>query len=257
MTSEAASSTADDIAGRVAVVVGAAGGIGRAIVARLAEAGCRLALVDRNEAALDEVAEGLGLGPRAVTCPADITDRPQVEQMAAAVDRGFGAVHILVNAAGINTRQRTLADISAEQWERVVAVNLSGVFHCTHALLDLMRRSGGGIVVSIVSTASQLVSPGAGVAYCASKRALLSFTQSLNIEQGRYGIRACALSPGEVDTPLIDVRPGTHSPERRAAMLRPGDVAEAVYYVVSRPARVTVSELVIFPSSQVSGIYTV
>lgn len=242
--------------GRVAVVVGAAGGIGRAVASRLARAGCRLALVDREGQALEALLSDLGLEQAAMALPANITDRAQVDRMAAQVEQHFGGVQILVNSAGINTKTRTLADLSAEQWEQVIAVNLGGVFHCTQALLPLLKRSGG-TVVNIVSTAAYLVSAGAGTHYSAAKRALLSLTESINIEQGRHGIRACAVSPGEVDTPLIAQRPQPTSPERRAAMLRPQDVAEAVHYVVTRPRRVTITELVMFPSAQISGIYVV
>jgi len=238
-------------------VVGAAGGIGRAVVVRLARAGCELALVDVEGEGLGSVVEELGLGEAVGCYVTDITERGQVEQMAGGVEARFGRVDILVNAAGTNTKERTLGDMSAEQWERVIAVNLSGVFHCTRALLPLMRKGGGGMIVNIVSTAGGLASPGAGTHYCAAKRGLLSLTESINVEQGRYGIRACAISPGEVDTPLIEKRPELPSAERRAGMLRPEDVGEAVYYVVTRPARVTVSELVIWPSAQAAGLYVV
>ena len=244
------------IAGQVAVVIGAAGGIGRAVAARLGAAGCRLALVDLEGAALQAAARELGL-EGALALPADITRAEEVAGAARAVAEAWGGADILVNAAGINTRERTLEDLSAEQWEQVIGVNLTGVFHCTRAFLPLMRRRGGGAIVTVVSTAAGLVSPGAGTHYCAAKRALLSLTESINLEQGKHGIRACALSPGEVDTPLVDRRPEPPSAERRAAMLRPADVAEAVYFVVSRPPRVTISDLVIWPSAQISGKYVV
>jgi NAD(P)-dependent dehydrogenase (short-subunit alcohol dehydrogenase family) len=244
---------AEGIDGRVAVVVGAAGGIGRACARRLAAAGARLALLDADESALEAVREELASAASPQVVRADVTDRGQVDRAAEAVRSSLGGADILVNAAGINTKQRTLADISPEQWESVIGVNLNGVFHCTQAFLPMMIQGGGGIIVTIVSTASPLVSPGAGAHYCAAKRALLSLTESINIEHGRNGIRACAISPGEVDTSFVDHRPEVPSAERRATMLKAGDVAEAVYYVVTRPARVTISDLVIWPSAQISG----
>jgi NAD(P)-dependent dehydrogenase (short-subunit alcohol dehydrogenase family) len=249
--------TSESLAGRVAVVVGAAGGIGREIAARLASAGCQLALIDLDSERLDEVIGTLGIDSTALPCAADITQRAAVDRAAQAVEERFGRADILVNTAGINTRERTLADMSPAQWEHVIAVDLNGVFHCTQAFLSLMRRGGGGTIVTIASTAARLVSPGAGTHYCAAKRALLSLTESVNIEQSAHGIRACTIVPGEVDTPLVDKRPEPPGPERRAAMLRPMDVAEAVYYVVTRPARVTVSEVVIWPTSQISGVHVV
>lgn len=210
-------------------------------------------MLDVDGRALEAVSAELDGQHSPLLVEVDITQRRQVDHAADAVKSAFGTVDILVNAAGINTKQRTLADMSAEQWEKVMAVNLNGVFHCTQAFLPIMVEGGGGIIVTIVSTASRLVSPGAGAHYCAAKRALLSLTESINIERGRNGIRACAISPGEVDTPLVDQRPEVPSAERRAAMLKAGDVAEAVHYVVTRPARVTVSDLVIWPSAQASG----
>ncbi len=247
----------ESIAGRVAVVVGAAGGIGRATAERLGAAGCRLALVDVDGDALELVGRELGLREAPLVCAADITDRAQVDRVAAEVAERLGGVDILVNAAGINTKQRTLAEMSAEQWEQVIAVDLNGVFHCTQAFLEVMRRGEGGVVVTVVSTAARLVSPGAGTHYCAAKRALLSLTESLNMEEGKHGIRACAVCPGEVDTSFVDNRPEPPGEERRAAMLQPGDVAEAVYYVVTRPARVVVSDVVMWSAAQVSGVHVV
>ena len=244
------------LTGRVAVIAGAAGGIGKAIAARLGNAGCWLALLDLDRGGLEAAAGELGVEDTALIVPVDVTNLDQVQAAARAVEERFGRADILVNSAGTNTKQRTLDDMSPEQWEHVVNVNLNGVFYCTYAFLPLLRENGGS-VVTIASTAAHLVSAGAGTHYCAAKRALLSFSESINIEQGKYGIRACAISPGEVNTALIDKRPAPPGPERRAAMLQPLDVAEAVYYVVTQPARVTISDLVIWPSAQISGTYVV
>ena len=245
-----------DIRDRVAVVVGAAGGIGRAIAARLGAAGCRLALVDLDGFALGETAQGLGLGEPPLTFAANITDRPQVDAVAASVKDAFGAVDLLVNAAGTNTPERTLDTMSPEQWEKIVAVNLTGPFHCVQAFLPLLRERGA-VIVTIASTTGILVSPGGGAHYCAAKRALLSLNESINMEQAKHGIRACAILPGEVNTPLLDKRPTPPSAERRAVVLTPGDVAEAVYFVATRPPHVTISDLVIWPTVQIAGIHTV
>jgi NAD(P)-dependent dehydrogenase (short-subunit alcohol dehydrogenase family) len=240
----------------VAVIAGGAGGIGMAVAARMSAAGCRIALLDVRQPALDAAVGALARGDSAMAVRADITELAQVRAAAQSVQERFGRVDILVNSAGTNTKQRTLDDMTPEQWKHVIDVNLNGVFHCTFAFLPLLRRNGGSIV-TIVSGAAHRTSAGAGTHYCASKRALLAFTESINLEQGRHGIRACAISPGEVDTPLIDRRPRLPSPERRAAMLQPTDVAEAVYFAVSQPARVTVSDIIIWPSAQISGTYVV
>ncbi len=248
--------TTDSIAGHVAVVVGAAGGMGQAIVGRLGAAGCRLVLIDLEPGALDGVVRDLSLKDSAITIPADITDPNQIASAAQAASARFGGVDILINAAGTNTKQRTLDDLSPEQWERVIAVNLSGVFHCTQAFLPLLKQQRG-IVITIASTAALRGTPGGGTAYCASKRALISLNESINAEQGKHGVRACVICPGEVDTPLIEKRPVLPSAERRAAMLKPEDIADTVHFIVTRPPHVTISDLVVWPSAQISGTYTV
>jgi NADP-dependent 3-hydroxy acid dehydrogenase YdfG len=247
----------ESLDGRVAVIVGAGGAMGGETAARLGEAGCGLALVDLDEGALQRVAAALDPAGDVLVAAADITDRAQVDGAAASVRERFGRADILVNAAGVNTKERTLADMSPGQWEYVIAVNLNGVFHCTQAFLPLMRESGGGIVVTISSGAGRSASAGAGTHYCASKRALLSLNESIIQEQGRHGVRACVISPGEVDTPFVDNRPEPPSDERRATMLRAADVAEAIHWVVTRPARVTVSEICIWSTAQAAGIYTI
>lgn len=246
----------DSLADRVAVIIGAAGGMGQAIVERFSAAGCRLALIDLEPEALDRMVRNLSLGDSAIVIPADITDRTQIARAVQAVSARFGGVDILINAAGTNTKQRTLDDLSPEQWERVIDINLSGVFHCTQAFLPLLKQQRG-IVVTIASTAALRATPGGGTAYCASKRALISLNESINAEQGKYGVRACVICPGEVDTPLIEKRPVLPSAERRAAMLKPDDIADTVHFIVTRPPHVTISDLVIWPSAQISGTYTV
>jgi NAD(P)-dependent dehydrogenase (short-subunit alcohol dehydrogenase family) len=245
----------DSIEGKVAVVVGGAGLIGRAVAARLGESGCCLALIDVDKRTTERAREELGL--RGATFAADVTKRAQVEAAAAQVREQFGGLDILVNAAGINTKQRTLDDMSPEQWERVIAVDLTGVFHSTQAFLEMMKERGGGVVVTIASAAGLMATAGAGVAYCAAKRALLSLTESINAEQARHGIRACAINPGEVDTPLLDQRPQPPSEARRAAALRPGDVAAAVLFAITQPPRVTVTEITLYPSAQLAGSYEI
>lgn len=147
--------------------------------------------------------------------------------------------------------------MSPDQWERVIAVDLNGVFHSIQAFLPMLVARGGGSIVTISSAAGVVTTPGAGAHYCAAKRALISLNESVNLEQARNGIRACVICPGEVNTPLVDQRPNPPSPERRAAVLQPGDIAEAVHFVVTRPPRVTISDLVVWPSAQLSGTYVI
>jgi NAD(P)-dependent dehydrogenase (short-subunit alcohol dehydrogenase family) len=164
--------------------------------------------------------------------------------MAATVLGRFSTIDVLVNAAGTNMTRRSLAEYSAASFDEVLATNLQGVVRCTMAFLPAMRRQGGTII-NINSEAGRLASARAGAAYVASKFGLTGFTQTLNLEERANRIRACSIFPGDVDTPLVDRRPNPPPPEARAKFLRPEDIANAAWFVVSMPPHAVVEELLI------------
>lgn len=234
--------------GKIAVVTGAGSGIGRATAKELAAVGARVVLIGRRRSPLEETA---ALLPREASwaCPADVTDRSQVDELFEDVRKRWDTVDILVNNAGVNTPRRSLGDIPPEDWARVLDVNLTGVFHCTRAAVAQMRGRGGR-VVSIGSVSGLRSSAGGGIAYATSKFGLVGFTAALNREENPNDVYASAVHPGEVDTPILDDRPTPPTPEHRARMLRAEDVAEAVLFIVTRPPHVHVPEMVIRPKGQ-------
>ena len=127
-------------------------------------------------------------------------------------------------------------------------VNVAGVYNAAAAALPAMRRQGDGLIVNIASWAGRHHGYFAGVAYSASKHAVVSLNASINIEESKNGIRACAICPGEVATPILDLRPDPPSEEARALMLQPEDLAETVLYVARMPARACVNEILIGPT---------
>jgi NADP-dependent 3-hydroxy acid dehydrogenase YdfG len=157
-------------------------------------------------------------------------------------------VDVLLNNAGINTKARNLHNISLEDWRHVVAVNLSGSFYCARKALETMRRQRSGTIINLVSGAGRRASGLSGVAYSAAKAGQASLTQSINDEARGFGVRACSIYPGEVDTPIIDQRPVVPPPEARATMLQSEDVAAAILLVATLPPRATIEELVIRPT---------
>lgn len=189
-------------ADRVAIVTGAASGIGLAIATRFAADGHRVAILDRNAEAADAAAAGIeGEGGTAVGVAADVTDRGAVDAAVAAVIGRLGRPTILVNNAGLDCFQPFLA-VTIETWERVLAVNLTGTFHCCQAVLPGMVEAGWGRVVNISSSSAQggqpLMTP-----YVAAKAGVIGLTKALALEFGPKGITVNTIPPGFIDTPML------------------------------------------------------
>ncbi len=192
--------------GRVAVVTGASKGLGEAIARALAGAGARLALVARDRPQLERAAAALRAGgAEAEPYAADVRDETQVAALAAAVAARFGAVHILVNSAGVNLRKK-LTDFTLEEWRGVMDTNLTGVFLMCRAFLPLMKGQGYGRILNLTSIMSH-IALAERTAYCASKAGLVGLTRALALEVASEGITVNGISPGpfetEMNTPLL------------------------------------------------------
>lgn len=187
--------------GRVAVVTGASKGLGEAIAVALAAAGARLALVARDGGQLDRLAATLRAGgAEAEPFAADVRDETAVAALAAAVEARFGAVHILVNSAGVNVR-KNLTDFTLEEWRRVLDTNLTGVFLMCRAFLPLMKGQGYGRVLNLTSMMSH-IALAERTAYCASKAGLVGLTRALALEVASDGITVNGISPGPFETAM-------------------------------------------------------
>ncbi len=159
----------------------------------------------------------------------------------------FQEVDVLVNAAGTNVPRRSLEVLSREDYHWMMNTNLNGAYFCVQAFLPGMRSRKTGSIINIVSDAAKQASPKAGPAYSMSKFGMVGLTQSINAEERGNGIRACAILPGDIDTPLLDKRPSPPPPEARAKMLQPEDVAECALLAINLPSRATVEEILIRP----------
>ncbi len=231
---------------KTAVVTGAGSGAGRAVALALADAGWRVALVGRRCDALEATAKFSGAS-KPLVFPCDIQNGGEVSQMASAVLAEFKTVEVLVNAAGTNAPKRSLKELSEADYGTLMRTNLDGAYHCVQAFLPGMRARGSGTIVNIVSDAAKQASAKAGPAYVMSKFGLAGLTQSINAEERANGVRACAIFPGDIDTPLLDLRPAPPSAEARAKMLQAEDVAACVMLAVQLPARAIVEEILIRP----------
>jgi NAD(P)-dependent dehydrogenase (short-subunit alcohol dehydrogenase family) len=231
-----------------AVITGAGSGVGRALAARLAKEGWRVALVGRRPEALEESARLAGSeGARVSVHPCDVGDASAVDAMAREVKAAVGDVDVLVNGAGTNVPKRLIDELSLDDYHRMMATNLHGAYYCTQAFLSGMRARGTGTIVNIVSEAGKLASMKAGPAYVMSKFGLAGLTQSVNAEARADGIRACAIFPGDINTPILDRRPAPPDAALRSRMLQPDDVADCVMFCINAPAHMVVEEMLVRP----------
>lgn len=227
--------------GQVAVVTGAAQGIGRAIAERLAAEGARVLIADLDGAKAEESAAGLnGGGDRAVGLTLDVAEPDAGTRLTqAALDR-FGRLDILVNNAGWSRNQPFLED-TGDYWERVIAVNFRAVIACSRAALDPMIAQGGGRIISIASDAARVGTPREAV-YAGSKAGIIGFSKSLAAEMARHQITVNVICPATTDTPLVR---GMLSEEQISRRIRaiplgrlglPADIAHAVAFFASPDA---------------------
>jgi NAD(P)-dependent dehydrogenase (short-subunit alcohol dehydrogenase family) len=228
--------------GRVAIVTGGSRGIGLAISRALAEAGARVVIANRDAARGARAASGLrAAGLEAVAIPVDVTERHSVQALVDAVMQRFRRVDILVNNAGVHVRKET-EDVTDEEWERLMGVNVTGTFLCSQIVGRHMIRRRRGVIVNVASMGAA-IQLSRGTAYCATKAAVAQFSSALACEWGRFGVRVNAVAPGAVHTAMSEeiwndpVRRRFNSQQAPLGRWgRPVDVAAAVLYLASDQA---------------------
>jgi len=226
---------------QVALVTGAGRGIGRAVALAFAREGAAVALAARTTSELEAVAAQIkSRAGRALVVPTDVTREASVGALVEQVLGDFKRVDILVTAAGVATFA-PLVDTKTEEWDRMLAVNLRGVFLACRTVLPAMMRQRRGTIINIVSIAAKRAIPG-NAAYAASKHAVLGLTQVLAEEMRAHGVRVGALCPGAVDTPIWG---GLAAPEVARRMLKPDSIAELVRWLVSSPRGVDFGPIIV------------
>jgi NAD(P)-dependent dehydrogenase (short-subunit alcohol dehydrogenase family) len=188
------------LAGRSAIVVGAGNGIGRAIAQAFAEAGAQVACVDLDEAAAGATAELVGkAGGKALALACDVASEDSVAATVAKVRAAFGGIEVLLNGAATNDPVALITEIELDDWNRTLAVNLTGAFLMSRAVVPAMVEGGGGSIIHIASQLGSVCSPRRAV-YCATKGALIQLAKVMAIDHAKDNIRVNTLSPGAIET---------------------------------------------------------
>jgi 3-oxoacyl-[acyl-carrier protein] reductase len=242
-----------DLDGRVAVVTGAAGGIGRAVALLLARSGAAVAVTDmfpRANALGQLVSEIIEFGGKALASSADITNRTDVDELLGDVLNEFGSVDILVNAAGVYLTGPILA-FDESVWEKIMGVNLKGAFLTCQVFARAMAEQGSGNIINIASDSALDVAEGDGP-YASSKSALVTFTRHLAWELGRSRVRANAIAPGWVKTEMTrfvwsdpQLLDAAEANIPLGFMAEPDDIAQVALFLASSASRYVTGQLIV------------
>jgi len=228
-----------DFDGKVVIVTGAASGIGRASAIQFAEQGAKVVVADINLAGADETA-GM-IGDSAMVVQVDVADEQSCQSMVDKTIEVYGRLDVIFNNAGIPGVRAYTADQTTEDWQRVIDVNLNGVFYCTRSAIPEMLKTGGGVIVNTASV-DGLVGMGTISHYTAAKHGVIGLTKSCALEYSKQNIRCVAVAPGYINTPMTE---GTFTKEENAMLMmaiplkrpaQPEEVANLVIWLASDKA---------------------
>lgn len=245
---------------KVAIVTGASRGIGRAIAIRFAQEGADIVIVYRSSSYANEVVEEVKkLGRKAIAVKADVSQFTEVEQMVQQTVAEFGKVDILVNNAGISSIRALLPEMTEDEWDSVINVNLKGCFICTLLVARQMVQQNRGKIINISSIAADTTYPGQ-LAYVVSKGGVTSLTRAAAIDLARYHINVNAIAPGSTETPMLKMEQEGFEKRRAKIPLgqlaRPEDIAATALFLASEDSdHVTGSTIVVDGGEVINRTY--
>ncbi|HWF11493.1 MAG TPA: SDR family oxidoreductase [Bryobacteraceae bacterium] len=232
---------------KVAIVTGGTRGIGRAIAASLLDEGARIAICGTRQKSVDDAMEALAPKGETFGMVADVSKLEDVRRLVASTKDRFGTIDILVNNAGVGVFH-SAADLTPDDWQRVIGLNLTGAYYCCHEILPIFRQNGNGDIVNISSLAGKNPFAG-GAAYNASKFGLNGFSEATMLDHRNDGIRVMTVMPGSVDTEFGGSKfGGSKGGERSTWKIAPEDIADIVLSVLRMPRRTTISQVEVRPS---------
>lgn len=233
---------------QIAWITGGGSGIGLAGAIELVKAGAHVIISGRTEKTNAFALSKLQAEGSAESIELNVADKRAVTLAVEKILAKHKRIDILITSAGINVTKRNFEVLTTDAWDDVVNINLNGLFYCVHSVLPTMRAQKGGLIINVSSWAGLHPSKLTGPAYNTTKRAVLALTESINMEECSYGIRASSLLPGEVATPILEKRPVPPSTEQRARMVQPEDMGKAILFLAKMPSRTCINQMIVSPT---------
>lgn len=240
----------DNLRGKNVLLTGGGSGMGKTTALALAKNGANVAIAGRNKENLTSTVSLAQATEKISAKEADVTDRNSLEDLFQWFDVEFGTLDYLVHAAGINVAMRSMEELSPDDWDRLIQINLTGSYNVLRLTLNRMRPQKKGLIVLINSVAGKRSVPLAGIGYNASKFGMSGLGIGVAEEERNNGIRISNLYPGEVNTPILENRKEPPGEEHRQSILQAEDVASVILHLCQLPERVHIPELVIKPTLQ-------
>ena len=240
----------DSLCKKNILLTGGGSGMGQATALSLADHGANVLIAGRKIDALNSTISKSAVPDKITAKEADVTNRDSLNKLFTSFDQKFGELDILIHAAGINIAMRSMQELTPENWDRLIEINLTGSYNVTRLALERMRSRRKGLIILINSVAGRRSVPLGGIGYNASKFGMSGLGMGIAEEEKENGIRVSNLYPGEVNTPILDNRKAPPSVEHRESILQSEDVASVILTLCNLPDRVHIPELVIKPAKQ-------
>lgn len=241
---------------KTALITGATSGIGRATAYEFAKHGINLILCGRRQDRLDIIQQALSKKVDVHILNFDVRHKEEVQQAVSSIPAHFKHIDILINNAGNAHGLDTIQDGDIDDWDAMMDINVKGLLYISKAIMPQMVKRQSGQIINIGSSAGKEVYPKGNV-YCASKHAVLAITEGMRIDLNPYGIKVCAINPGLVETEFSNVRfkgdTKADAVYKGYKALQPEDVAEVIYFAISRPAHVNIADVLLFCTAQANS----
>lgn len=242
---------------KIALITGATSGIGRATAHEFAKHGINLVLCGRRQQRLESLEKALSRETDVHTLTFDVSDRKKVLEAIASLPKEFQNIDILINNAGNAHGLDPIETGSLDDWDAMMDINVKGLLYVSKAVIPGMTERQSGHIINIGSSAGKEVYPKGNV-YCASKHAVLAITEGMRIDLNPYGIKVSAINPGLVETEFSKVRfkggKQADSVYSGYKALQAQDIADIIYFTVSRPAHVNLADVLVFPTAQANSV---